>query len=61
MHGACKLKVIKFYKKGTWEMETVGKMILVLILLIILIGVVIALKNKELSFLNKIKDILWYR
>ncbi len=43
------------------DVETIGKLVLAIILLLLLIGVINALTGKELGLVSKLKDFLWYR
>ena len=44
-------------KKGDMEFETVMKLLLALIILLIVIGLLFILKGKSINILDKIKDI----
>ncbi len=44
-------------KKGALEFETIMKLLLALIVLLIVIGLVFLLKDKSISILDKIKQI----
>ena len=48
-------------RRGAWEFENLGRIIIALVLLIILIFLIITLKGKGIDLIDKIKDILYYR
>ena len=45
-------------KKGDMEFETVMKLLLALIILLIILGLIFLLKNKLINILDRIKEIL---
>ena len=48
-------------KKGAWELENVGKLLLAIVILIILIATVIILKDKGIDIVEKIKEVLFFQ
>lgn len=48
-------------KKGAWEIENVGKMLLALFILFILIATVIILRSKGINIVDKIRDVILFR
>jgi len=48
-------------KKGAWEIENVGKLLLALFILFILIATVIILRSKGINIVDKIKDVILFR
>ncbi len=48
-------------KKGAWEIENVGKLLLALFILFILIATVIILRSKGINIVDKVKEVIMFR
>jgi len=48
-------------KKGAWEIENVGKLLLALFILFILIATVIILRSKGINIVDKIREVILFR
>jgi len=49
------------WKKGAWEMETLGKALLAIALLVVLLGIIFALSGRGGELLEKLSDVFRFR
>ena len=47
-------------KKGAWEWENIGKLLIAIALLVVLLAIILALKGKDIALLERIKEILTF-